>query len=111
MKSLLIFLGITIFSCGAAPAQTGFAAYVGRPVSDLAQRMGPPTTVLRGPNGWPIFQWNIGSGIKGMVVEGLMIHTGRCLLEVATRPATSNPTSMMVDWVNDGGLDNGELEI
>jgi hypothetical protein len=37
MKSLLIFLGVTIFSCGAAPAQTGFAAYVGRPVSDLAQ--------------------------------------------------------------------------
>jgi hypothetical protein len=100
MKSLLIwFLGLTIFACGAAAAQTGFAVYVGHPVSDLAMRIGPPTNVFRGPNGWPIFQWEIGSGIKGMVIEGLLVHQGRCILEVATRPATSNPTSIMVDWI------------
>ncbi len=66
--------------------------------SDLAKRIGPPTTVPPGPNGWPIFQWSVGS-TKGIVIEGLIIRRGRCILEVAGRPAKSNPRSIMVDWI------------
>jgi hypothetical protein len=95
---LCCFLGMALCICGAAYAQMGFAAYVGRPVFDLAQRMGPPTNVSRGANGWLIFQWMIGP-TKGTVVEGLLIHRGRCVLEVATRPAKSNPKFVMVDWI------------
>lgn len=98
-----IFFGlliITVSLCEAVCAQGGFAAYLGRPVSDLARRMGPPTSVVPGPNGWPIFQWSI-NATTGLVVEGLLIYRGQCTLEVAARPATSSLTWVTRNWIID----------
>jgi hypothetical protein len=99
MRRLLIsLLGITLLGCSATLAQAGWDDYIGRPISDLAMRMGPPTTVSRGPNGWPIFEWSHLAPTKGIVIEGLLIH-GRCNLKVMTRPARSSPTAAMADWL------------
>lgn len=95
-------LGITLVGCSAALAQAGFYDYIGRPISDLAMRMGPPTTMSRGPNGWPIFQWSHLAPTKGIVIEGLLIHRGQCILEVISRPAKSSPTPAMADWLVTG---------
>jgi hypothetical protein len=99
MKSLLIgLLGVTLIGCSAAHAQTGYDAYVGRPIKGLAMRMGPPTAMSRDPNGWPIFEWS-NLPAKAIVFHGLLLYRGRCTLEVMTRPARRNPTSAMVDWI------------
>jgi hypothetical protein len=99
MKSLFVgLLGVTLVGCSAAHAQTSLYDYIGRPISDLAMRMGPPTIVSQGPNGWPIFQWSRFPS-KGIVLHGLLIHRGRCILEVAARPANRHPTLAMADWI------------
>ena len=97
---LFVIFGMTMFACGSGHTQAGFASYIGRPVSDLAMRMGPPNSMSHDLNGWPIFQWDI-NPTTGIVVEGLIIHKGRCRLEVATRPRTSNPTTLTRDWIMD----------
>jgi hypothetical protein len=99
MKSLLVgILGVTLVGCSAAYAQPSLYAYLGRPISDLAMRMGPPTIVSQGPNGWPIVQWSH-LPTKGLVLHGLLIYRGRCTLEVVARPAKRYPTLAMVDWI------------
>lgn len=107
MRLLFIrLLVITLVGCTSAGAEAGFNPHIGRRVSDLAMRIGPPTIVSPGPNGWPIFRWSH-FGPSGQtigtetVVEGIVIYNWRCVLVVGSRPAKSNPTSAMVDWVID----------
>ena len=105
MKSLFIrFLVLTVVGCASGGAEAGFNSYIGRPVSDLAMRIGPPTFVSPGPKGWPIFRWrNFGPSGQTIgaetVVEVILIHNWRCILVVGSRPAKNNPTSAMVDWL------------
>ncbi len=105
MRSVVIaFLGLMLlaYAC-AAHAQSGFDAYLGRPVSELAMRIGPPTAASH-RNGLTIFKWNrfgpTGQRIgASAVVEGLRLFTGRCVLVVASRPARSDPTEAPDDWI------------
>jgi hypothetical protein len=105
LKSFLIgLLGLALVGCSAVVVETNAKPYIGRPVSDVALRLGPPTTVSHGPNGWPIFRWsNFGpSGQtigKVTAIEGLVIHQGRCSLLVQSQPAKPNPSPAMTDWI------------
>jgi hypothetical protein len=102
MKTILyLCLASMINVCGSwgtAQAQTGFADYLGRPVSDLARRIGAPFNAYRDSDGWLVFQWDIGP-TEGTVLHGLFLRRGSCLLEVASRPATMHPRPITIDWI------------
>jgi hypothetical protein len=105
VRAFFVWLfAVALLASGAAKAQTGFNAYIGHPVSELALRIGPPTTASAGPDGWTTFTWRrfgpTGQRIgASSVVEGVTLFTGRCVLRVESRPARSNPTAAMDDWI------------
>src|SRR5262245_12963787 len=111
MRSRFIwFLLFTLAACAAVSGATGFDAYVGRPVSDLALQIGPPTSVSNGPDGSLIFQWNrfgpsgqrIGASTPIPFEFGIRLWLpDRCVLRVGTRPARSAPRPVTADWITE----------
>jgi len=104
------FLLFMLSACAAASAGTGFDAYVGRPVSDLALQIGPPTGTSHGGDGTLVFEWNR-FGPAGQRIGGstpfdfeLGIHLwfpSRCVLRVVAHPARSSPMPVATDWITD----------
>jgi hypothetical protein len=99
MKPLLVGLLFMVLAGPAIGQGWGLERYIGRPVSDLAIRLGPPTQAFVGPDGQRIFQWrHFGSSTK-TVIEGVAILNWRCTLSVESWPARNNPSSAMIDWI------------
>jgi hypothetical protein len=111
MRSRFIwFLVFTLTGYSALSAASGFNAYVGRPVSELALQIGPPTSISDGPDGSLVFKWNrfgpsdqrIGASSSWTPTPWLELSlwfTGRCVLRVEARPARSDPRPVPADWI------------
>ena len=97
---------IVAAGCGRMRAQKineTLNSYIGRSVSDLALRLGPPTTDFASGNGRHAFQWETASQGPGAVVPlgsaliAVPPQKRQCRVSVVASTSKSNPT--LGDWI------------
>jgi hypothetical protein len=112
MRSTLIAAAIAIFLTGCAAVRqkeviAKFDSYLGRPVSDLALALGPPTTQFDAGGGKMAFQWEhviqgetagAATGVGGtMIFNPLHPYERECRVSVVA--ATTIPNPSLGDWI------------
>ena len=105
-KILLILICLGLTACAEAKIKQinqMLDAYIGRPVSELALRFGPPTTEFESGPGQRAFQWEHYGQTPGVIapIGGSLIVAGpqrrECRLSVVASTNKPNPT--LGDWI------------
>jgi hypothetical protein len=110
MRQIVLALALIVAGCAAA-RQTRFNealnAYIGRPVSDIALKAGPPNASFPAGDGGMVFQWYRAGqqqtpGMAMPAFGNVIYYPGQtqqieCRLSVVARTTKSSPT--LADWI------------
>lgn len=109
-KMLILLAALGLSGCAAMRAEQAskmMDTYVGRPVSDVALRFGPPTAQFDTGNQHMAFQWeHQGAGqTPGMatrvgptaIYTAPQVYATHCRLSIVARPLKPKPASL-ADW-------------
>ena len=110
MRAIILMLALVVTGCAAARQarfDNALNAYIGRPVSEIAVKIGPPTANFPSGNGSMVFQWHRAEqqqtpGMAMPAFGNVIYYPGQtqqieCRLSVFARSAKTSPT--LADWI------------